>query len=122
MSEINDRLTRLLLAGTDRLRLPLSVHQVQALAREVAKELEPAAEVPALTPREIDTLVGLFRNESSAETARQLFVSESTVKNHRTHLYRKLGVTSSGEAVAYAVRCGLLRDEPLALLTAGVSA
>lgn len=120
MSEIRDRLLRLMLDATDRQDLPLTVQQVQALAADVARDFEPPADIPALTRRELDVLTGLAHGERAVETGRRLFVSESTVKNHRVSLYRKFGVRSSAEAVALALQCGLLRPEPLAAV--GVSA
>ncbi len=43
--------------------------------------------------------------------ADQLFVSRNTVKTHITAIYRELGVTSRGQAVAKAQELGPL--EPL---------
>jgi DNA-binding CsgD family transcriptional regulator len=113
MSEINDRLLRLMLDAADRLVLPLSLRQLEALAREVARDFEPP-EVPALTVAERTALVGLFLGETAGESGRRLFVSEDAVRQQRCRLYRKLGVSSGPEAVAVARRCGLLVNEPLA--------
>lgn len=122
MSEINNRLLRLMLDAADRLELPLSVRQVETLARDVARDFEPPADIPALTQAEMRALVAIRLGETVSQTARRLFVSQSTIRQQRLLAYRKLGVSSAGEAVAAAIQCGLLRDEPLALLTAGVSA
>ncbi|UUU21674.1 helix-turn-helix domain-containing protein [Streptomyces sp. DSM 40750] len=122
MSEIRDRLLRLMLDATDRHDLPLTVQQVQALAADVARGFEPPVDIPALTRREMDVLGGLYLGERAVDTGRRLFMAESTVKTHRWSLYRKFGVRSSAEAVALALQCGLLRPEPLALVVTGVSA
>ena len=37
---------------------------------------------------------------SNGEIARQLFLSETTVKNHVNRIYAKLGVSSRGTAIA----------------------
>ncbi|WP_060888694.1 helix-turn-helix domain-containing protein [Streptomyces scabiei] len=121
MSEIRDRLLRLMLAAADRHDLPLTVQQAQTLASDVARDFEPPV-IPALTRREMDVLGGLFLGERAVDTGRRLFISESTVKGHRWSLHRKFGVKSSAEVVSCALRCGLLRPEPLALVPAGVSA
>lgn len=121
MSEIRDRLLRLVLDSTARRKLPLTVQQAQTLAADVARDFEPPI-IPALTRREMDVLGGLYLGERAVDTGRRLFISESTVKDHRWSLYRKFGVRSSAETVALALRCGLLRPEPLAPAEAGVSA
>ncbi|MGW4028197.1 response regulator transcription factor [Streptomyces sp. NPDC004838] len=108
MSVVRDQLLSLLLASADRHALPLTVRQVRALADDVAAEFTPPAEVPALSQRQMAVLAGIAAGESVAETARRLVVSESTVKSHRVALYRVLGVGAAGEAVARAVRSGLL--------------
>ncbi|UJV43844.1 helix-turn-helix domain-containing protein [Streptomyces sp. AMCC400023] len=122
MSEIRDRLLRLVLDAADRHDLPLTVQQAQTLAADVARDFEPPVEIPALTRRELDVLGGLYLGERAVDTGRRLFMAESTVKTHRWSLYRKFGVSSSVETVALALRCGLLRPEPLAPAEAGVSA
>jgi DNA-binding CsgD family transcriptional regulator len=55
----------------------------------------------ALTPRERDVLERLATGARTREIARQLEISEPTVKRHLTNLYRKLGVTNRVEAVAW---------------------
>lgn len=122
MSAIRDRLLRLMLDATDRHDLPMTVRQIETLANDVARGFEPPVDVPALTRREMDVLGGLFLGERAVDTGRRLFISESTVKDHRWSLHRKFGVKSSAEVVACALRCGLLRPEPLALAPVGVSA
>jgi DNA-binding NarL/FixJ family response regulator len=115
MSEIRDRLLRLMLNSTARHGLPLTVQQAQILAADVARDFEPPVEIPALTRRELDVLHGLHLGERAVDTGRRLFISESTVKDHRWSLYRKFGVRSSAEVVALALKCGLLRPETLAV-------
>ncbi|MDX3067723.1 helix-turn-helix domain-containing protein [Streptomyces sp. ND04-05B] len=115
MSEVRDRLLRLLLDSADRHKLPLSVRQIEALAADVARDFEPPVEIPALTRRELDVLHGVYLGEHAVDTGRRLFISESTVKDHRWSLHRKFGVRSSAEVVALALKCGLLRPETLAV-------
>ncbi|TCC50678.1 response regulator transcription factor [Kribbella capetownensis] len=47
---------------------------------------------PTLTEREVEILGLLATGRSNRELARQLFVSEATVKSHLSHIYTKLEV------------------------------
>ena len=62
-----------------------------------------------LTPRELEVLRLVANGASNVRIARQLFISEKTVKNHLEHIYSKFGVESRGQAVAKGVRLGLVR-------------
>lgn len=55
---------------------------------------------PALTAREVEVLRGLAAGRSTAEIARDLYVTPSTVSKHLEHVYRKLGVSSRTAALA----------------------
>ncbi|MBP5883135.1 response regulator transcription factor [Streptomyces scabiei] len=121
MSEIRDRLLRLMLDSADRHDIPLSVRQLNVMASDVARDFEPPTDIPVLTVAERQALIGLVLAETAAESGRRLFVTEDTVRQQRVRLYRKLGVTCAAEAVAFGRRRGLLVNEPLAT-AAGVSA
>ncbi|WP_102128083.1 helix-turn-helix transcriptional regulator [Deinococcus planocerae] len=61
-----------------------------------------------LTPRERDVLSLLAEGLSNKRAARELGVSESTVKFHVQAVYSKLGVQSRAGAVARGVHLGLI--------------
>lgn len=56
----------------------------------------------ALTPRERQMLELVSRGHSNKEIARQIFVSENTVKYHLKNVYRKLCVRGRTQAAAVA--------------------
>ncbi|MCW2601710.1 MAG: transcriptional regulator [Frankiales bacterium] len=60
-----------------------------------------------LTARQLQVLQCLVDGESIHATAMSLFMSENTVRTHRTRLFAKLGVHSALEAVAIARDAGL---------------
>jgi len=62
-----------------------------------------------LTRREVEVLQMLANGASSGDVATKLFISGKTVKNHLAHIYSKLGATRRTQAVAKAVRLGIVR-------------
>ncbi|MET9494955.1 response regulator transcription factor [Streptomyces sp. NPDC006552] len=78
------------------------------LSPAVASRLVTAVRTPAapadatLSAREREVLVLVARGTSNKEIARELFISEATVKTHLTHVYAKLGVKDRAAAVAAA--------------------
>jgi two-component system response regulator DegU len=62
-----------------------------------------------LTDRERQVLEELSMGKTTKQIAESLFLSEETVKSHLSHVYRKLGVGDRVEAVAVALRQGLIR-------------
>lgn len=63
----------------------------------------------ALTAREIEVLGGVAAGLSNRELARELFISEATIKTHLHHCFTKLGVDNRQAAVALALKRGLIR-------------
>lgn len=63
----------------------------------------------ALTARESEILALLATGTSNRDIAKQLFLSESTVKGHLVGLYDKLGVDNRTAATAEAKRRRLIR-------------
>jgi NarL family two-component system response regulator LiaR len=61
-----------------------------------------------LTPREREVLVLIGRGFPNKQIARELEVSEKTVKTHVGHVLAKLGVTDRTQAAVFAVRAGLV--------------
>lgn len=61
-----------------------------------------------LSERELEVLVLVARGGTNKSVARELFISEATVKTHLLHIYEKLGVNDRAAAVANAYERGLL--------------
>jgi DNA-binding NarL/FixJ family response regulator len=60
-----------------------------------------------LTQREVEVLTLIADGKSNSEIARELFISEATVKTHINNLFAKAGLRDRAQAVTYAYRKGL---------------
>jgi DNA-binding NarL/FixJ family response regulator len=72
----------------------------------------PAQEA-GLTERESSILRAVARGLSNRAIAKELWVTEQTVKFHLTNIYRKLGVANRTEAARCAYRLGLVESPML---------
>jgi DNA-binding NarL/FixJ family response regulator len=66
-------------------------------------------ELDELTPREIEVLTMIGKGLSNQEIARDLVLSEATVKTHVKHVLRKLDSRDRVQAVVFAYESGLVR-------------
>ena len=79
------------------------------LAFEEADPEQP--EAPSLTRRELDIVTAFARGRGNKQIARDLSISEKTVRNHVSNIYKKLHVYDRTQAVLYAIREGLIETE-----------
>lgn len=86
---------------------PSVASRLAARIRTPARPGDPDERRP-LSAREHNVLVLVAKGATNREIAKELFVSEATVKTHLTHLYAKLGINDRAAAVATAYQRGIL--------------
>ena len=82
---------------------------VQGKTDDTPATPEPATPLSDLTPREHEILEHIAEGQSNKAIARELDISDGTVKLHVKSILRKLGVHSRVEAAVIAVENGLGR-------------
>ncbi|MFO8076363.1 MAG: response regulator [Actinomycetota bacterium] len=80
-----------------------------SVAAKLMRGLGREPEGEALTAREREVLALVAKGSTNRAIARQLHLSEATVKTHLVHAYAKLGVDDRTAAVTTALQRGLLR-------------
>lgn len=76
--------------------------------KQMSQGPRDAVPTPRLTERELEVLRLVAKGLNNRDTARELFISENTVKNHVRNILEKLQLHSRVEVVLYAVRENLL--------------
>ena len=74
------------------------------MAARLVAEFREKADEPKLSTREMEVLQRLAQGLTNTEIAKQLFLSESTVRTYLRRLLDKLHLRNRAEATAYAVR------------------
>jgi DNA-binding NarL/FixJ family response regulator len=72
---------------------------------------DPKAFFKILSNREIALLAHLGRGDSNEEIADRIGISEATVRSHREHVLRKLGIHSSEKLMRWAAERGFVNFE-----------
>jgi len=99
---------RVAAAGDALLAPSVTRRLIEAFARRPAPAAPSPSRLASLTPRERDILLLVARGLSNAEIARDLVVSEATVKTHVGHLLAKLGLRDRVQAVILAYETGAI--------------
>jgi len=108
-----DALAHEIVASIEAAAAGLCVLSAGLVARLLAERTPPRAiapEVPfeALSLREIEVLTMLAEGHGNKEIARQLDISDNTVKFHLSSIFGKLGATNRTEAVMLGMRHGYI--------------
>lgn len=72
------------------------------------EEADEESEAPHLTDRELEITTAIVRGRGNKQIARDLSISEKTVRNHISNIYKKRHVYDRLGAVLYALRKGLV--------------
>jgi two-component system NarL family response regulator len=78
------------------------LNEFSAMAK--ASTDRPQVPTPKLTDREMEVLRLVAKGMNNRDIAKDLYISENTVKNHIRNILEKLHLHSRMEAVVYAVR------------------
>jgi DNA-binding NarL/FixJ family response regulator len=82
------------------------IEQFSHLARPA-----PPKELDELSERERDVFLLIARGLSNVEIGQELFISDTTVKTHVTHILAKLGLRDRVQAVVLAYQSGLVEAD-----------
>jgi DNA-binding NarL/FixJ family response regulator len=96
---------RTVAAGDALLSPAITKRVIQKFAR--TPRLAPPKELEELSERERDVFRLMTRGLSNAEIGKQLYISETTVKTHVTHILQKLNLRDRVQAVVLAHQTGL---------------
>lgn len=103
-----------LLEGVSRGEAPITKTLATKILHEFARQAQqPEAPVTnpvePLTPREREVIALVAEGRTNHEIGERLFLSENTIKYHLTNILSKLHLNNRAEAVAYALRTGLIQ-------------
>ena len=98
-------------AAGDALLSPSITHSVISQFARLPQPAPPK-ELEELTSRELEVFRLIARGLSNAEIGERLFISDTTVKTHVTHVFQKLNLRDRVQAVVLAYQAGVVDAEP----------
>jgi DNA-binding NarL/FixJ family response regulator len=90
------------IAGGEALLAPEITRRLIDCFVAVSRPARPARELDQLTERELEVLLLLARGRTNSEIAKELYVSEGTVKTHVARVLAKLDLRDRTQAVIFA--------------------
>ena len=97
-----------MVAGGEALLAPKVLRRLVDQHTSAALPADPER-LSALTERELEVLQLIGRGSSNREISQLLWVAETTVKTHVTHIFRKLALRDRAQAVVLAYETGLVK-------------
>jgi DNA-binding NarL/FixJ family response regulator len=98
-----------IIAAGDALLAPAITRRlIGEFAQRPTTRTHPAPTLDELTPRETEVLQLVATGSSNAEIAKQLIVTEETIKTHVSRVLGKLGLRDRTQAVVVAYESGLV--------------
>jgi DNA-binding NarL/FixJ family response regulator len=97
-------------AGGDALLSPAVTKRVIERFARIPQPAPPPKQLDELTDRELDVFRLIARGLSNAEIGQELFISDTTVKTHITHILQKLDLRDRVQAVVLAYESGVMQD------------
>ena len=97
-------------AAGDALLSPAVTKRVIAQFTRIPRPTPPA-ELDDLSEREREVFRLIARGLSNGEIAQELFISETTVKTHVTHIFQKLDLRDRVQAVVLAYQAGVVEQD-----------
>ena len=82
---------------------------IPALNAKMIETNKDAEKIKSLTKRELDVLKLLAVGMFNKEVGKRLEISERTVKNHVSNIFKKLEVTDRTQAAVFAIRNNLVQ-------------
>lgn len=78
------------------------------LPAEIGEKLAERFNQPQLSDRECEVLQMMSQGKSNQDIAKELYVSEGTVKFHISHIYSKLNAKDRAQAILIAIKRGIV--------------
>jgi DNA-binding NarL/FixJ family response regulator len=100
---------RVVAAGDTLLAPTITRRLVEQYLRRPRPGTGTPAALDSLTDRELEVLRLVAQGQSNQQIADTLFLGESTVKTHLTHLFAKLDLRDRAQAVVLAYETGLIQ-------------
>ena len=104
---------RLIVLGETVFPSQLATAWASGQLRQNASSFDPSKALEALTPRETEILGCLTEGAPNKLIARQLGITEATVKIYVKSLIRKIGVQNRTQAALWAIQAGYVKNSSI---------
>ena len=84
---------------------------IPALNNKMIEKNEDELKIDSLTKREVQVLKELAVGKFNRDIAKEMEISERTVKNHISSIFKKLDVTDRTQAAVFAIKNNLIKIE-----------